>query len=1113
MSLINIVSEAYYSFDAFNSSVFCLASALPYNVSVECPVQNRSITCDGQVAGYVNFTCPAVSVEPECTVWDGLQYSVSSLCRVESYTAAVTNCFCHTSTPNVVGDDVGGADSGEHRELNEMSSSANMVVGGFIDTFTSAGTLSLASLTHNAVIFSVCVVIVCASLFGLILAIRMDRRELLARNLDLAEAAGGSAVKLFDDLIVSWRPEELSEIPWYIKLWRKIVAEHEWISVFSGYKSLKDYRTTKCMECVGLLINFLFIDTIMAVLFFFDDGTCESYAVQSQCLTQMSLDQQDTLCVWDGDACSFNPNIGQSFTSTLILTAIITGISIPFQLFFSSMVEAIRDYCCMKFIRNGDSRLPDLGLRMDIDAVQTRRGKFFRAARLLKMREIMDDVTVEAEAELLHAQIEHDMGRPVYELLGIQRSMPYSEGTRERRGSSLANEEIEAAKLRAARRDRWLVAVNEIAGKSLLSHHFTEIESVESLHKKLETAREREQQIVNLIENSDSVFVQNKILMQQFCANLLTGFRGTIARQLFTHSARESAADRTVGFYHYFSLFMFPCYVLGTCFYIFLFGIRLGSRSTNIWLLGGLISLAEEILLLAPMKVYLKRIAMSSIIVSDVKVVFQHLQRKAKLIMCRSNGLMKSANGMVHHLNPACRAARRYPGLTVSRLLISITDDDLPRNLAIPHSLSAISYLHLFSLVTVLCIASLPDVFQDVVFESSAVSGVGGLLIVLAELGKVSAAIPVVIVFVFLVCPTLYLLWTCCKRRKSTIHISTNPAFDVAPVIADTESPTKLDVGAPEAVASPAVVGVKWQNLLHDLDGPDDPVAMMEPAGSRLDADNFPRKKYKVSKEFNNPNKRKPDTNLFDYNDFLDYDAEANTLYANPLSPAGRYGNSEVVGAGVVLDEARGVKGHYSLLSNTAAVTSSYDDTVGTRLPRYDLARHSILASSKLTPNTSPVSLRTVSPKATPAKLTTRKKSASPIIRLAYRSPSRTVGLKEGSSRAPSSKSASSAAFVPLNPTSLPSSPPGTPSPTKVMANSLKSMSTTPIQHSMSFHEFIGVLDAAELGTVTSPPSSAASPLSSPYLTLNDMISLSPSKTQKMLIRISSADAIGAGLV
>jgi hypothetical protein len=73
------------------------------------------------------------------------------------------------------------------------------------------------------------------------------------------------------------------------------------------------FRSSKWVIAMGIVLNMLFVDTILASLFFADDNTCEGFKTKSDCLNLNSLDQINNLCVWDKHlyACSFNQNIGQ----------------------------------------------------------------------------------------------------------------------------------------------------------------------------------------------------------------------------------------------------------------------------------------------------------------------------------------------------------------------------------------------------------------------------------------------------------------------------------------------------------------------------------------------------------------------------------------------------------------------------------------------------------------------------------------------------------------------------------------------------------------------------------------------------------------------------------
>lgn len=63
---------------------------------------------------------------------------------------------------------------------------------------------------------------------------------------------------------------------------------------------------------MGQILHFMFIDTVLAALIFRDDGTCETFYSQSDCLRLESLNQIDSLCLWDRQTatCSFNNDIG-----------------------------------------------------------------------------------------------------------------------------------------------------------------------------------------------------------------------------------------------------------------------------------------------------------------------------------------------------------------------------------------------------------------------------------------------------------------------------------------------------------------------------------------------------------------------------------------------------------------------------------------------------------------------------------------------------------------------------------------------------------------------------------------------------------------------------------
>jgi len=104
-----------------------------------------------------------------------------------------------------------------------------------------------------------------------------------------------------------------------------------------------------------------------------------------------------------------------------------------------------------------------------------------------------------------------------------------------------------------------------------------------------------------------------------------------------------------------------------------------------------------------------------------VNFIIGQLKRDVKKTINRRRGYLIGSSNVVQHLNPACRAARSVPHLSLARLLISLTDYDVPK--AKLHKINILGYFYqsmfwlLISLVLMLSI--LPELLQDVFVEST----------------------------------------------------------------------------------------------------------------------------------------------------------------------------------------------------------------------------------------------------------------------------------------------------------------------------------------------------------------------------------------------------------
>eukprot|EP01034_Spumella_vulgaris_P014326 gene14326-18289_t len=109
------------------------------------------------------------------------------------------------------------------------------------------------------------------------------------------------------------------------------------------------------------------------------------------------------------------------------------------------------------------------------------------------------------------------------------------------------------------------------------------------------------------------------------------------------------------------------------------------STNMSLWVLVLFLSIIEYFVLIEVLSILIRDVVVVQQLVGKrVEERWRVLMTRARLILMRRYGLMRDAHALVQHLNPACRVARSFPFLPVSRLLISINDKDLTK-LYLPH--------------------------------------------------------------------------------------------------------------------------------------------------------------------------------------------------------------------------------------------------------------------------------------------------------------------------------------------------------------------------------------------------------------------------------------------
>lgn len=266
------------------------------------------------------------------------------------------------------------------------------------------------------------------------------------------------------------------------------------------------------------MINFIFIDTVLAGLFFVDKGQCAQYMTEATCLQTKSLDQVDTLCLWtppcdDGFpsiSCTFNSDVGSTFFASLVLTNVISVVTVPFDAFVDFMVENVRDYYVIsKNERKRKSRhVPDMAMNQELKSWQ-HSNAFMLAARLEKMR----------------VRLDSSLGDEVETLLAFEKS--------EKRWFKFEHDDTEHVERHFSVRE-WIDSI----GHKLASHvvRNTEINESAGLRNRVKDARRRAADMEREMKalKSDA---EKEIYLYQVCCIIIWYYVHCQRRSVFVYAA------------------------------------------------------------------------------------------------------------------------------------------------------------------------------------------------------------------------------------------------------------------------------------------------------------------------------------------------------------------------------------------------------------------------------------------------------------------------------------------------------------------------------------------------------------------------------------------------
>ena len=266
-----------------------------------------------------------------------------------------------------------------------------------------------------------------------------------------------------------------------------------------------------------------------------------------------------------------------------------------------------------------------------------------------------------------------------------------------------------------------------------------------------------------------------RYLLQQFILHYLRGYKFNLFKRFIdamdetTHHSMAHHVSTGGNVYVHIIVFttsaiLLIAYIAIALVYMNYYSSFLGSRSLGYWGYGVSLSILFEGLLVEPVSIFFTWVCSAQLVRAEALKIRDVLQFRARRIMTRTQGLMLSANALIQHFNPACRAARKHPNLPVSRLLMVLNDFDLPvkfksfesENLELIASICRVSVLPVARLFAYV-FTSLPYSVQDVLLTvlSSVLIAVVIIGLHFAEV-KLSVFVPWGVVLVGMLTSTVF---------------------------------------------------------------------------------------------------------------------------------------------------------------------------------------------------------------------------------------------------------------------------------------------------------------------------------------------------------------------
>jgi len=182
---------------------------------------------------------------------------------------------------------------------------------------------------------------------------------------------------------------------------------------------------------------------------------------------------------------------------------------------------------------------------------------------------------------------------------------------------------------------------------------------------------------VGVLREEDE-YQQDAYLVRRFLADSLCGYKRVVAHSLFFEQQQEQRLMEHRVIWQYVSLAAVPAYLAVSLAVLGVGGLDWRPIASHMWIASTALSLLLHLFCSRPATIWFLNVWVPSLCKWDLLSLHWVLQTRARTVLGRRSGALMNVNALLQHFHPACRAARLLPHLSASRLLMSLSDYDLP---------------------------------------------------------------------------------------------------------------------------------------------------------------------------------------------------------------------------------------------------------------------------------------------------------------------------------------------------------------------------------------------------------------------------------------------------